>query len=91
MIMLVKHLIRAVADDDWALFGAVLEWSWSLAEPRVDRVRLFVHEANPRAHALEVKAGFRATGLSVPVPGDGTRREVELAVTRNRTRDRPQD
>jgi RimJ/RimL family protein N-acetyltransferase len=61
------------------LFRAALEWSWSLAEPRVERVRLFVHEDNARAEALYGKVGFKRTGVSVPVPGDATHRENELA------------
>ncbi|WP_406193196.1 GNAT family N-acetyltransferase [Kitasatospora sp. NBC_01560] len=64
------------------LFAAALEWSWQLAEPRIERVRLFVHEDNPRAHALYLKAGFATTGFTVPVPGDAGRLEIELAVPR---------
>ncbi|MFE6052180.1 GNAT family N-acetyltransferase [Kitasatospora sp. NPDC056446] len=64
------------------LLGAAREWSWSLAEPRIRRVRLFVHEDNARAEAMYVKAGFERSGVALPVPGDETRRELELAVLR---------
>ncbi|MER6395483.1 GNAT family N-acetyltransferase [Kitasatospora sp. NPDC001603] len=64
------------------LFEAALDWSWSLAEPRVERVRLFVHEANGRAGAMYRKTGFEPTGHHLPAPGDGTAREIELAVRR---------
>jgi RimJ/RimL family protein N-acetyltransferase len=64
------------------LFRAALEWSWSIAEPRIERVRLFVHEDNARAAAMYGKVGFKRTDVSVPVPGDPTRREIELALVR---------
>ncbi|MFJ3219692.1 GNAT family N-acetyltransferase [Kitasatospora sp. NPDC086801] len=64
------------------LIRAAREWSWSLAEPRIERVRLFVHEDNSRAEAMYVRAGFRHSGVALPVPGDDTRREIELAVLR---------
>ncbi|MER6302829.1 GNAT family N-acetyltransferase [Kitasatospora sp. NPDC001539] len=64
------------------LVRAAQEWSWSLTEPRVERVRLFVHEDNARARAMYLRAGFEPSGASVPVPGDETRRELELAVSR---------
>lgn len=66
------------------LFQAALEWSWSLTEPQAERVRLFVHEDNARAEAMYVKVGFKRTGTSIPVPGDPTRREIELALMRDR-------
>ncbi|MEV7771998.1 GNAT family N-acetyltransferase [Kitasatospora sp. NPDC086791] len=64
------------------LIRAAVEWSWSLAEPRIRRVRLFVHEDNARAEAMYLKAGFAHSGVTLPVPGHGTGREVELAVLR---------
>ncbi|WP_030061632.1 MULTISPECIES: GNAT family N-acetyltransferase [Streptomyces] len=64
------------------LLRAAQEWSWSLTEPRIRRVRLFVHEDNARAEALYVKAGFEHSGVALPVPGDRTRREIELTVRR---------
>lgn len=65
------------------LFHAALEWSWALPEPRIERVRLHVHQDNSRAEAMYVKVGFKRTGESVPVPGDDTRREIELVVSRD--------
>ncbi|RKT18520.1 ribosomal protein S18 acetylase RimI-like enzyme [Streptomyces sp. 1114.5] len=65
------------------LLRAAREWSWSLTEPRIRRVRLFVHEDNVRAEALYVKAGFEHSGVVLAVPGAGTGREVELAVWRD--------
>ncbi|MEE1755534.1 GNAT family N-acetyltransferase [Streptomyces sp. SP18CS02] len=65
-----------------ALFRAALEWSWSLAEPVVQRVRLYVHEGNPRAAAFYRKAGFVPTGESEPVPGGAGARELEYEVRR---------
>ena len=72
------------------LFGAALEWSWELTEPRVERVRLFVHEDNTRAEAMYRRAGFARTGEFVPAPGDGSAKDLELAVARSgaRTTDR---
>lgn len=64
------------------LIRAVQDWAWSLTEPRIERVRLFVHEDNPRAEAMYRKAGFEYTGVSLPVPGGGAGRENELAVPR---------
>ncbi|MFJ6385391.1 GNAT family N-acetyltransferase [Kitasatospora sp. NPDC092039] len=64
------------------LIRTVQEWAWSLTEPRIERVRLFVHEDNPRAEALYRKAGFEPSGVVLSVPGDQRGREVELAVLR---------
>jgi ribosomal protein S18 acetylase RimI-like enzyme len=41
-----------------------------------------VHEDNARAGAMYRKIGFTRTGESVPVPGDETKQEIELAVLR---------
>ncbi|WP_035850904.1 GNAT family N-acetyltransferase [Kitasatospora azatica] len=64
------------------LFGAVLDWSWSLSEPRIERVRLHVHQDNARAEALYRRVGFERTGTTVLVPGDAPFREIELAIPR---------
>lgn len=64
------------------LVRAASEWGWSLDEPKIRRVRLFVHQDNARAEAAYVKAGFTATGLRLPVPGDATRQEIEMEVLR---------
>ncbi|MFD9411363.1 GNAT family N-acetyltransferase [Streptomyces sp. NPDC059989] len=65
-----------------ALFEAALEWAWSLEEPALERVRLFVHEENGRAAAFYRRFGFEATGLSVPVPTDTAGLEVEYVFPR---------
>ncbi|MDJ1130987.1 GNAT family N-acetyltransferase [Streptomyces iconiensis] len=44
------------------LFRAGMEWAWSLEEPLVGRVRLFVHKNNPRAAGFYRKFGFIPTG-----------------------------
>ncbi|GAA1533948.1 GNAT family N-acetyltransferase [Streptomyces albidochromogenes] len=64
------------------LFRAALEWSWGLTEPRVERVRLYVHERNGRAQALYGKAGFVRSGQVVPMPGDESAKEYEMVVER---------
>ncbi|MGW1882091.1 GNAT family N-acetyltransferase [Streptomyces sp. NPDC001970] len=66
------------------LFRAAVEWSWSLEEPRVERVRLYVHEGNPRAQAFYRRFGFVPSGETVPVPGEPTARELELELGRPR-------
>lgn len=65
-----------------ALFKAALEWAWSLGEPRLARVRLYVHENNPRAAAFYRRIGFAPTGETVPMQGDPTALELEYAVAR---------
>ncbi|MFF9350697.1 GNAT family N-acetyltransferase [Streptomyces sp. NPDC014734] len=64
------------------LFRAATGWAWSLGEPRIERVRLYVHEDNPRAAAFYRRIGFVPTGESAPVPGDPSAREIEYAVRR---------
>ncbi|MFI6948964.1 GNAT family N-acetyltransferase [Streptomyces sp. NPDC050422] len=64
------------------LFRAGTDWAWSLGEPLIERVRLYVHEDNPRAAALYRRIGFVPTGETVPMPGDPTARELEYAVAR---------
>lgn len=70
---------RGLAEE---LFRAGTDWAWSLGEPLIERVRLYVHEDNPRAAALYRRIGFVPTGESVAMPGDPTAREVEYAVAR---------
>ncbi|MFD8973054.1 MULTISPECIES: GNAT family N-acetyltransferase [Streptomyces] len=65
-----------------ALFRAGVEWSWTLSEPAVERVRLYVHEENARAAAFYRRYGFVATGESVVVPGSETARELEYELPR---------
>lgn len=70
---------RGLAEE---LFRAGTDWAWSLGEPLIERVRLYVHEGNPRAAALYRRIGFVPTGETVPMPGDPTARELEYAVAR---------
>lgn len=72
---LAEHLIRAG-----------VEWSWGLTDPRVERVRLWVHQDNARAEALYRKAGFVRTGASTAFPTDPTAVEYELAISRQEAR-----
>ncbi|WP_228984161.1 GNAT family N-acetyltransferase [Streptomyces sp. DH12] len=70
-----------------ALLRAAAEWSWSLREPVVRRVRLYVHEHNARAAALYRKAGFVPSGVvdSVecgPEPEQAGAVEVEYELPR---------
>ncbi|WP_415957659.1 GNAT family N-acetyltransferase [Streptomyces sp. 021-4] len=63
-----------------ALFRVAVDWAWSLSAPRLERVRLYVHENNPRAAAFYRRFGFVPSGQRMPVPGSGPgeRREWEL-------------
>lgn len=63
------------------LFAAAMEWAWSLEEPRVNRVRLFVHENNPRAQGFYRKIGFVPTGVTALLSGDGCH-DLEMEVVR---------
>ncbi|MEU3481448.1 GNAT family N-acetyltransferase [Streptomyces sp. NPDC033754] len=47
------------------LFRAAVEWSWTLSDPVVERVRLYVHEDNARAAAFYRRFGFVASGARV--------------------------
>ncbi|MFE2378738.1 GNAT family N-acetyltransferase [Streptomyces sp. NPDC059398] len=70
------------------LFRVAMEWAWTLEEPRVERVRLFVHQDNGRAAGFYRKIGFVPTGYSVPVSGETGETgatgeyELEMAVAR---------
>lgn len=65
------------------LFEAAVEWVWSLEEPRIGRVRLYVHTENPRAEGFYTKFGFVRTGKSAPVaPGDPASHDVEMEIVR---------
>ncbi|MFF1958329.1 GNAT family N-acetyltransferase [Streptomyces sp. NPDC058220] len=65
-----------------ALIAAALDWAWSVEEPRLGRVRLYVHEGNGRAQAAYRKIGFVPTGKVVPFELDPAFKELELAVER---------
>ncbi|MEU1148976.1 GNAT family N-acetyltransferase [Streptomyces sp. NPDC005863] len=70
---------RGVGATD-ALFEAAVGWAWSLAG--LERVRLYVHEDNPRAQAFYRRFGFVPSGVVVPVPGDPFAREYEWVLAR---------
>src|SRR4051794_13330969 len=60
------------------LLDAVL--GWSRDEAGADRIRLLVHEENPRAAAFYARRGFVPTGRTEAYPLDRTAREVEMAM-----------
>ncbi|GAA0616485.1 GNAT family N-acetyltransferase [Streptomyces crystallinus] len=65
------------------LFEAALEWAWSLEEPRLERVRLYVHHQNERAEGFYRKFGFVRTGKTAPAPGGAPNaHEVEMEFLR---------
>lgn len=66
------------------LFRAAIAWSWGLAEPVVERVRLWVHEENLRAEAFYRALGFVATGRTLADPKDLGAVEREMVLTRGR-------
>lgn len=70
---------RGLAEE---LFRAATEWAWSLDGPRIERVRLYVHEDNARAAAFYRRIGFVPTGRTEPMPGDPSAREIECAMAR---------
>ncbi|MFE8971814.1 GNAT family N-acetyltransferase [Streptomyces cyaneofuscatus] len=77
----VRPEVRGAGVTD-ALFRVAVDWAWSLSAPRLERVRLYVHESNPRAAAFYRRFGFVPSGQRMPVPGQGPgtgeRREWEL-------------
>ncbi|MFJ4920796.1 GNAT family N-acetyltransferase [Streptomyces sp. NPDC088725] len=64
------------------LIAAALDWAWSLEEPELSRVRLYVHEDNARARAAYRKMGFTATGVTVPFEPQPSQQELELVIPR---------
>ncbi|GGS17607.1 N-acetyltransferase [Streptomyces aureoverticillatus] len=67
-----------------ALFSAAVDWARAPEGEGagVERVRLFVHEDNPRAEAFYRKFGFVPSGEVAPVPGDPGAREREMVLER---------
>ena len=57
-----------------ALFEAAVEWTWGRG---AERVRLIVHEENPRAQGFYRKVGFVPSGVTVRLGGDDEE-ETEL-------------
>ncbi|MFE2093679.1 GNAT family N-acetyltransferase [Streptomyces sp. NPDC059460] len=64
------------------LFRAGVDWAWSLGEPRIERVRLYVHENNPRAGAFYRRFGFVPTGETLAEPDDPTALDLEYEIIR---------
>ncbi|MEV8529283.1 MULTISPECIES: N-acetyltransferase [unclassified Streptomyces] len=64
------------------LFEAAMEWAWALEEPAVERIRLYVHEENPRAQGFYRKIGFVSTGVSAPIEGEAGGLDWEMEVVR---------
>ncbi|MFB8142078.1 GNAT family N-acetyltransferase [Streptomyces parvus] len=77
----VRPEVRGTGVTD-ALFREAVAWAWSLSAPRMERVRLYVHEKNPRAAAFYRKFGFVPSGQRIPAPGDGGEQEVEYVLGR---------
>ena len=46
----------------------------------VDRLHLYVHEHNPRAHAFYRRYGFTETGATMPYDLDPGQVEIEMAM-----------
>lgn len=59
-----------------AMLTAVESWA---REAALQRLRLYVHEDNPRARAAYRRLGFVDTGAPLPYPPDPSRVEQELA------------
>lgn len=74
-----EHRGRGVVD---ALFREAIDWSWSLAGPPLERVRLYVHESNARAAASYRRIGFAPTGATLPMEGDPASLELEFEILR---------
>ncbi|MFG3000862.1 GNAT family N-acetyltransferase [Streptomyces sp. NPDC048340] len=64
------------------LFRAGLEWAWSLENPGLERVRLYVHERNDRAQAFYRRIGFQDSGVRVPLETDPSAKELEYVIAR---------
>ncbi|MFJ4972323.1 GNAT family N-acetyltransferase [Streptomyces sp. NPDC088755] len=65
-----------------ALFREAVDWAWSLSAPRLERIRLYVHEDNPRAAAFYRRFGFVPSGQRTPTPGDQGAWELEYMIER---------
>jgi RimJ/RimL family protein N-acetyltransferase len=65
-----------------ALFAAAAEWSWSLTDPRIERVRLYAHVDNERARAVYRRIGFETDGVPVALPGSEVAHELEYELLR---------
>jgi len=79
----VRPEVRGAGVTD-ALFRVAVDWAWSLSAPRLERVRLYVHENNPRASAFYRRFGFVPSGQRTLAPGDRGEWELEYAIERGR-------
>lgn len=77
----VRPEVRGAGVTD-ALFREAVDWAWSLSEPRLERVRLYVHENNPRASAFYHRFGFAPSGQRVAAPGERGEWELEYVIDR---------
>ncbi|MET9364041.1 GNAT family N-acetyltransferase [Streptomyces sp. NPDC006632] len=64
------------------LFEAAVDWAWTLEAPPVERVRLYVHQDNPRAQGFYRKIGFVATGLVAPLDNKAGGVDLEMELVR---------
>ena len=76
------HLVGVFVDPHWrgrgvidALVAQVQQWA---REAGARRMRLFVHEDNPRARAYYQRAGFMETGATMPYELDPDENEIEM-------------
>jgi RimJ/RimL family protein N-acetyltransferase len=53
---------------------------WARAEAQLDRLHLYVHEDNERAHAFYRRYGFADTGATLPYDLDPTKAEIEMVL-----------
>ncbi len=77
-----EHRGTGIAQE---LFRAAIDWAWAYpyaGGSGIERVRLYVHERNGRAEALYRSLGFERTGVTVPMEGDPSATEYELALWR---------
>ncbi|HWU05095.1 MAG TPA: GNAT family N-acetyltransferase, partial [Streptomyces sp.] len=74
-----EHRGRGLVD---ALFREAVDWAWSLTGPPLERVRLYVHEANARAEASYRRFGFVPTGRTLLMEGDPAALELEFEIRR---------
>ncbi|THA25684.1 GNAT family N-acetyltransferase [Streptomyces sp. RKND-216] len=62
------------------LFDTAQAWAWARTD--VVRMRLDVHQGNPRAEAFYRRYGFARTGASKPDPNDASALEWEMVLER---------
>lgn len=63
------------------MLRAAIDWSWELPD-KIGRVRLWVHEDNPRAQAFYARLGFTRTGETMAFPLDDSQTEYEMELPR---------